>query len=306
MGKSVAILMSTYNGEKYLDEQIQSLLRQTYDNVTIYARDDGSNDATVAILKKYESESFIIFEDENIGVVGSFFELLKKCGLHDYYAFCDQDDVWQKEKIEKQIRAFNENQIISENDIAICCTGLEIVDEQLKNIGMYPVWRKKPAFANAMVQNIASGLTLVMTRQTRNTIIDRLPKYDQVCMHDWWLYLVSTALGRVMYLPEPWVKYRQHAQNVWGANASGIGRWQRRFLKFFDNNEQGKVTLQLQEFRIRYQDLLKDYEKALLEEYLTSNKHFSTRLMYVLKKNVYRQTFIETLAFKVLYLLNAY
>ena len=104
--KKVAILMSTYNGEKYLKEQIESLLAQTYGNIEIYIRDDGSKDNTIKIIKNYKEKynNIVLKEGKNIGFINSFFELLNLCNDADYYAYCDQDDVWMNDKIERAVK----------------------------------------------------------------------------------------------------------------------------------------------------------------------------------------------------------
>lgn len=252
MEQSVAILMSTYNGEKYLEEQIESLLAQTYRNIIVYVRDDGSTDSTLAILERYRSERFIIFSENNIGVVGSFFELLKLAGEHDYYAFCDQDDVWHVDKIENEIAVLVNKQIDPNKDIALCFTGIEITDAHLALKGRYPIWKRSPSFENAMVQNIAAGLTTVMTAKSRRFITDNLPDYSNVVMHDWWTYLVVSAFGKVFYLSTAMVKYRQHSANNWGANVLGVTRWYKRIKKYCISGEKGAVSAQLKEFNLLY------------------------------------------------------
>ena len=95
MKSKVVVLMSTYNGEKYIQEQLESILTQTYHNIKIYVRDDGSSDQTLEILKKYENENkIILLKGTNKGFIGSFLTLLKECEEADYYAWCDQDDIW--------------------------------------------------------------------------------------------------------------------------------------------------------------------------------------------------------------------
>ena len=106
--KKVAIIMSTYNGEKYIKEQLDSLFNHTYKNIEIYVRDDGSKDKTVEILREYEKNGKIhLFVKENKGFIKSFFECLSFCDDADYYSFCDQDDVWYEDKVERAVNALN-------------------------------------------------------------------------------------------------------------------------------------------------------------------------------------------------------
>lgn len=104
--KKVVILMSTYNGEKYIEEQLESLLNQTYSDIKIFIRDDGSKDRTKEIIKQFlqKSKNIFLIEGENIGFINSFFELLNISDTADYYAYCDQDDVWMEDKIERAVK----------------------------------------------------------------------------------------------------------------------------------------------------------------------------------------------------------
>ena len=122
MKAKVNILLSTYNGEKYLSEQLDSLMNQTYQNMVIYVRDDGSNDKTLDILYKYQKQDgrkqmIILKEDKpvNLGFMESFWILLRSCEHADYYAFCDQDDVWLPEKVERGVAALEKER----NDVPL-------------------------------------------------------------------------------------------------------------------------------------------------------------------------------------------
>ena len=106
----VAVLMSAYNGEKYISEQINSILQQTYQNLVLYIRDDGSSDNTVSILEEYERQKkIVLIQGENLGFINSFFDVMKKCETADYYAWCDQDDIWIPDKIERAVEKLEEN-----------------------------------------------------------------------------------------------------------------------------------------------------------------------------------------------------
>ena len=114
--KKVAILVSTYNGENYIEEQLNSLINQTYKNIHIYIRDDGSKDTTIEKVKKYEKENknITLMEAKNLGVVGSFYECLKQAfEEYEYFAYCDQDDKWNEDKIENAINMLEEKKLDS-------------------------------------------------------------------------------------------------------------------------------------------------------------------------------------------------
>ena len=114
----VIVLMSTYNGEQYIKEQIESILNQTYSNMELYIRDDGSKDQTVAILKKYEQDGKLHFsQGKNMGFINSFFEVMRTSGEADYYAWCDQDDVWLPEKIERAVKELQKDKFEHKNEL---------------------------------------------------------------------------------------------------------------------------------------------------------------------------------------------
>ena len=158
----IQILMSTYNGENYLREQLDSLLNQTYENIKILIRDDGSKDGTIQILKeyseKYPNKIECIF-DENIGVIKSFFELMKKSDEKcNYFAFCDQDDFWLKEKVEKAIEQ------IKEEIPFLYCSNTILVDENLKILKINNE-KKEIDLNNILVENCATGCTVVINNK---------------------------------------------------------------------------------------------------------------------------------------------
>lgn len=147
--KKVIILLSTYNGEKYIEQQINSLLKQTYKNINIYVRDDGSKDGTLEILKKYEEKGEIfLIQGKNIGFINSFMELLKKVEKADYYSFCDQDDVWNEDKIERAVRALEKE----DNDkILLYASNYEFYDSNMEFLGKSPYKNKGQVFKKLLL-----------------------------------------------------------------------------------------------------------------------------------------------------------
>lgn len=213
----VQVLMSTYNGEKYIREQLDSILKQTYPIVKILIRDDGSSDGTISVLKEYANryENVTYYEGTNVGVIQSFLQLLQDSDdLAEYYAFADQDDVWLPEKIEKAVEKLKS---IKESIPLLYCSDLYVTDAEL-NIIKIDDKRPRPSFGNALVQNICTGCTAVMNHSLRDIINQTNPK--NIVMHDWWFYLVGTLQGDVLYDNTPHMYYRQHGSNEWGAKTS--------------------------------------------------------------------------------------
>lgn len=163
MNAKVLVLMSTYNGEKYIEEQLNSLLSQTYKEIDILIRDDGSTDRTINLIEDYidkNKENITLIKGKNIGVVNSFFNLIDHVkNEYFYFAFCDQDDYWEKNKIEVAVNKLNE----LGNELPLMyCSNKKIVDSNLKLIKTFEKNMIIPNFGNAMVENIATGCTMLI------------------------------------------------------------------------------------------------------------------------------------------------
>ena len=194
--KKVQILMSTYNGEKYVDEQINSLLQQDHANLEILIRDDGSKDSTVSILEKYNREypNINLIIGENKGVISSFFELAMKASKEaDYFAFCDQDDYWKPQKISRAVNLLDKE---APETPLLYFSRLDIVDEHLNSLKQSPIPPRGATLENALIQNIATGCTIVFNKKLLETFTSHLPNVNQVTMHDSWFYLLATAFGK--------------------------------------------------------------------------------------------------------------
>lgn len=219
--KKVQVLLSAYNGEQYISEQIQSILNQTHAAVSILIRDDGSTDKTIQLLDQWVTthpDKIKLIKGTNVGVVSSFFELLRAADAEaDYYCFCDQDDVWLDHKVEHAIARLDSS--IYTEVPAMVFTSTYLTDDELNRKGAWPKpHAKEPSFFNALYENIAIGATITMNRSARNLFINSQSVDSQkVLMHDWWFYLLVSAFGTVIYDNKPSMLYRQHNNNVVGA-----------------------------------------------------------------------------------------
>ena len=208
---TIQVLLSTYNGEKYLAQQLDSLLGQDYPDFNIVIRDDGSSDSTCDILTHYQSKHSnitVVFAD-NIGVTRSYFELLK-CASGDFYALCDQDDVWLPGKLSRGVSMIS---ICSNPSSSLYCSALQFVDSNLKYIGITKPPRYR-CLENAVMENIATGCTVIFGDSLRQCFLAADP--SEMHMHDWWLYLLASAFGEVVFDPEYLVLYRRHEETVTG------------------------------------------------------------------------------------------
>lgn len=215
--QKVCILLSTYNGDKFIEEQLESLLAQDFPNVSILIRDDGSRDRTVEILKEYSSRfpSIKCIFGENVGVKKSFWSLIEAASDDfDYYAFCDQDDYWLPAKLAVGVDSLKDKNPLTP---LMYCSSLTVTDSNL-----VPVRTAVPprfvGLGNLLVENFITGCTVVINRSARAVIL--LNNTSNYCMHDWWIALLIAVSGELVCDEKSEILYRQHGGNSVGV-ASG-------------------------------------------------------------------------------------
>lgn len=293
----VLVLLSTYNGERYIKEQIESILNQTYKEIDILIRDDGSTDKTIQILEYYKQNNLCIdyYIGNNLGSCNSFFDLIKHAGEYEYYSFADQDDVWLPNKIEVAIRFLEKK---TENDPIMYCSNVILVDEQLKEVSSV-LRRGKivPSFGNALVEGICTGCTCVMNKKLFYIIKSRLPK--EVFMHDWWFYLVASLTGTVYYDKNCYMMYRQHNNNVIGVPQNYFRLYIRRIKNLHKTkNIVSKQAMSLKDF---YELDLK--KQKLVQIVINSRSSIYARIKIILSKEIYRQNKLDNMLYKLLILI---
>ena len=219
---SVAILLCTLNGARFLPQQFASLEAQDFTDWCVVASDDGSQDATLSLLedfqKKHGAERVQIQAGPRRGFVANFLSLLCDPAVQGgCYAFCDQDDIWLPDKLTRA-RRFLMN--APADKPAVYCSRTRLIDENGADIALSPLFKRAPSFRNALAQSIAGGCTMVLNEAARQLL--RRAGADVVCAsHDWWVYLAVTAAGgTVFYDAVPSICYRVHASNVMGENRS--------------------------------------------------------------------------------------
>lgn len=225
----VAILLCTYNGDGFLAEQLESIARQTHTDWVVYASDDGSTDATIRLLHDYQERlgrhRMVVMRGPCQGFAKNFLSLIKNPSIvADFYAFCDQDDVWFPDKLERSLRqaAGTPPEVPF-----LFCSRTRLVNAQGEVIGYSPLFNRKPGFHNALVQSLAGANTMLLNAAARD-LLARIPDDARVVSHDWLTYLlVSGCGGRVVYDAHPTIDYRQHGANVIGSNVSLADRLQR-------------------------------------------------------------------------------
>ena len=297
---SVAILMCTYNGEQYLDEQLLSFETQSYPNWKLYVSDDGSKDGTIALLKNYQSkwqakwgeDRLVIINGPRLGFSFNFLSLTCNPDIvADYYAWSDQDDIWLVDKI---ARAISQLQTKDQQRAQLYCTRTQLIDNQKTDLGFSPLFEKSPSFRNALVQSIAGGNTMVFNQTLKNDLMIAGPEV-KVVTHDWWLYIVATGCGgEVIYDPQASLLYRQHGNNLIGSNNSLSARLKRiRMLfegHFQEWNDQNTFALQ------RLKDHLTTENAAALSQFQQArHAWFPLRLYLLSQVGLYRQTTLGNL-----------
>ena len=225
--KQIDILLATYNGEKYLKEQIDSILNQTYKNIRLVISDDCSKDSTLEILKEYEKKDERIelyIQQSNIGVVKNIDFLLKQV-KSPYYMLADQDDYWLPEKAEKSLEKLNQQ------NADLVFGDLDVVDKSLETI--YPSFndymlltRKINKYIDSYkvnyLYNCVTGCTVLAKKETVKKILP-LPTNSKYLIHDHWIGLMVSLNGKLAYMPEKYIKYRQHGNNQVGTEKISHG-----------------------------------------------------------------------------------
>lgn len=300
--KKVQVLLSAYNGEQYISEQIQSILNQTHAAVSILIRDDGSTDKTMELLDQWVTthpDKIKLIKGTNVGVVSSFFELLRAADAEaDYYSFCDQDDVWLDHKVEHAIARLDSS--IYTEVPAMVFTSTYLTDDELNRKGAWPKPpAQEPSFFNALYENIAIGATITMNRSARKLFINSQSVDSQkVLMHDWWFYLLVSAFGTVIYDNKPSMLYRQHNNNVVGGSNSIVGKLKSKWASFKRHTGKDLLHKQASEFDRIYGSRLTGEQKEQLDLFLATRTRFMDRLRYARKSKLYRQSKAESLLFK--------
>jgi glycosyltransferase involved in cell wall biosynthesis len=293
----VAIWLASRNGAPFLDEQLRSLAAQTHPAIDIWASDDGSTDGTPAILSGWQSRwpkgAFNVSDGPQKGFAENFRALISNDAVDaDFFACCDQDDIWEANKLETALSWMRSQ---DGSQPLLFCSRTLTVSEAGEPIGMSPLFPRKPSFRNALVQSLAGGNTMVLNRAARD-IVAMASRRSSFVSHDWWIYqLVTGAGGIVRYSPKPLVRYRQHAENLVGANTSWKARFER--LKLLLDGQFARWNELTLDGLDRNRDLLTPDAIEVMELFSRARTGNLFKAMADLRRSgVYRQTTKGTLA----------
>ena len=282
---TVNIILATYNGSKFIRRQLDSLLSQTYPNLAIYIRDDGSQDGTVDILRDYIARNktdrkIVLLEshNQNLGCPASFYQILRECEAADYYAFCDQDDVWYSDKIQwavESLKGSQENVSGSPSHPQRPCVYFSACDyytEEGRFLRRSPAWKGEVALADVLYYTPASGFLLVFNEAARQELI---LKVDPGCeLHDRWLLRGAACFGSIIPDSRCSAAHIRHAEAV-TAEDSGNSNLLRSFLQ----NEIGGTAMteskeHLAYFQRAFQGRLTKKQQRTLSLFVAPNNFF--------------------------------
>ena len=296
----IAILIATYNGEKYIREQLDSLLNQSYQDWEAYIHDDGSDDHTMDILEeytlKYPKHFHIIKGDSTGGARNNFLFLIKQVKA-ELYMCCDQDDVWLPDKVKITLDFMKEKDI--NNKPCLVYTDLKVVNKDLdvisESMNSYQKLNcENNSINHLLVQNVVTGCTMMFNRQLRDEII-KYQNSKSIIMHDWWASLIAAQMGEIYYLPEQTILYRQHGMNSVGAQETNL----RSFLKKVHKNERAKIFNSIKMTQLQSKELVDVFSLSQLSlPYIYSNignKNKLKRIWIYHKYKFQKSSFFRTL-----------
>ena len=285
--------MSTYNGQCYLAEQLNSISAQTHQNWELWVSDDGSDDDTSNILEEYQTRygknRVFIYSGPQKGVSANFLSLVCNTkAVGEYFAFSDQDDIWAPNKLQHAIECLK---TIPNKIPALYCARTKLINQVGAVIGSSPLFKKEPIFLNALVQNVAGGNTMLFNKATLN-LLRAAGENVNVVIYDWWVYLLVTgAGGEVFYDAFQTLYYRQHQNNLIGSNDSWRDRYKRVFMLFKGRFKQyNAINIQA---LLSIQHLLTKDNKMVLNKFIAAReKALFSRLKTIYNAGIYKQTFL--------------
>lgn len=303
----VQILLATYNGECFVKEQIESLMKQTYNNIQVIVRDDGSSDETVNILNKlktiYSDKLFIVKDKKKCGSSKSNFMQLLKHATADYVMFCDQDDFWFSEKVHTTLKAMKKYEELNPEKPVLIYSNYEETDSQLipikSNKKNNQIYNEHLDVNHLLVQNYVTGCTMMINKLLyQNTLEYR----DEMLMHDWWIALYAATFGKIIHIQDVLMYYRQHQNNVVGAiNVRSLSYIIRKAL---DNNTKNSMQAYLRQadaFYKLYENSMSLYNKKIYKEFLNIITYGKLKRVLLLLKRKYLKSTLMRIIGQVLY-----
>ena len=305
--KKVNVLMATYNGEKHIVRQLDSIMNQTYDNIDIYIRDDGSKDNTLEIINKYidehkDSPKRIILVDGqgiNLKCPESFYELIRVCEKADYYALFDQDDYWYEDKISRAVQMLEDG--LKEDTMTLYYSACDYKDEKGRLIRKSNIQTKTPTLQNVMYYTLGSGFTIVFNEKLRQELVINTKPGPE--LHDRWLIRGAVCFGKVIYDEKSTAAHIRHEEAVTSGDAGNIS-----LIKNFIKNEllsddAKKEKTALRYFYVTFRDRLSDRENNILRLFATKDKSLKVRMRKVFFRGRLRGRLAGEIALRFMFLI---
>ena len=307
----IDIVLATYNGAAYLDDQIESIFAQSHQQWRLLVRDDGSSDNTGEILTRYrdrDPDRIILLNDGdgNLGYVQNFSRLLESSD-GDYVALCDQDDVWLPDKLALSLEKMQDLETRHGIHMPILVfSDLKVVDEALEPIGdsfwdlQYIDPDRAKFFSRILLQNVVTGCTALLNRPLTDLAV---PIPEEATVHDWWIALVAAAFGVIEPVRVATVLYRQHGQNSLGVRAFRVGNFHRLALEFLRNYRRRRHIIlerfdQADAFARHFGNEMSAEERCLLERIATlPDMNLLKRSRYAIQDKVLPRGFARALFF---------
>ncbi|CAM3199364.1 glycosyltransferase family 2 protein [Lactococcus laudensis] len=300
----INIVMSTYNGEQFLAEQIDSIQQQTFKDWQLLIRDDGSSDQTPEIIKSFVAQDprivFINEHDrENFGVIKNFFTLIKH-DKADYYFFSDQDDVWLEDKLETMLAAARQ---YPDQLPLMVYTDLCVVDQNLQVMNQSMI-RSQSHHANTeLVQELTENTVTGGVAMINHALAEQWRTLDNIIMHDWYLALLATSIGKLVYIDQPGELYRQHDNNVLGARTftKRLKTWLSGPSKMLEKYWWLIHASQAQADKILQENELGDEQEAVIRNYIALERLPQSQRIRVLRQYKYaKNKWFHTMIFRLL------
>lgn len=280
--KKICIMLSAYNGEKYIEEQIESIEKQEKVFIDLVIRDDGSTDRTVEIIERFNKNyhNIYLIKGTNIGAIKSFCKLAEFCEHReaDYYAFSDQDDYWMPDKLYSAVTKLDQG---NNNKPLLYFSNLCYTDEYLNPKSNIYTNSFKINKKTALIKNYAYGCTTVFN--SKMLYLFNRNNNARMWMHDFWLYLIAVYIGNAIYDSEPHIYYRQHEENSVGYKHSikkEIAIKKKSFTLLKSHPRENMAI----DFKKAYIDYLSKNDLMILDDFISYRKSFSSRIKHAIDK----------------------
>ncbi|SJZ84421.1 glycosyltransferase family 2 protein [Anaerorhabdus furcosa] len=314
----IEILLATFNGDKYLEEQLLSLINQSYSDITITISDDGSTDCTLDIIEKYmklyPNMIKLLPKNNNHSSCKNFLYLLEN-SVEKYCMFSDQDDVWDKNKVMKSYHKMKEYEANKQGNPILIFTDLTVVDKNLNVISnsfmkFQGLCSKNVSFNKLLLKNVVTGCTIMMNNYLKEKVIKSKNHWDKVIIHDWWVALIASKFGEIGFIDESTILYRQHETNAIGAKkrkttlsnilSSVICFDLKKEMKYY-RDLLDSIKNQAGLFCNIYEDDLNQSDNQLLVKFSQlDNSNIIAKINFLIRNHFYTNYFLESVVIIIL------